>query len=100
MFSVGLPGSAPWPGLGHASRDLVLAALVALAAAIAQPPGGPRSSSCRRLRDRIIEGVRYPRELRRLDDPNLGRGDLPGLARRHAREEAGRAQHRVARRKP
>src|SRR4051795_11428212 len=32
MFSVSLPGSAPWPGLGHASRDLVLAALVALAA--------------------------------------------------------------------
>jgi hypothetical protein len=71
--------------------------------AIAQPSGGPRSSPCRRLRARIIEGVRYPRalrELRRLDDLDLGRGDLPGLARRHAREEAGRAQHRVARRKP
>jgi hypothetical protein len=34
------------------------------------------------------------RELRRLDDRdlddlNLGRGDLPGLARRHAREAPG-----------
>src|SRR4051794_27339830 len=66
--------------------------------AIAQPPEGPRPSPCRRLRARVIEGVRYPRaprELRRLDD-----GDPPGLAHRHAREEAGRAQQRVARRKP
>jgi hypothetical protein len=36
------------------------------------------------------------RELRRLDDRdrddlNLGRRDLPGLARRHARKAAGRA---------
>jgi uncharacterized protein YjiS (DUF1127 family) len=36
------------------------------------------------------------RELRRLDDRdlddlNLGRGDLPGLARCHARDTAGRA---------
>jgi uncharacterized protein YjiS (DUF1127 family) len=43
--------------------------------------------------------VRYHRalrELRRLDDRdlddlNLGRGDLPGLARRHAREAAATA---------
>jgi uncharacterized protein YjiS (DUF1127 family) len=53
----------------------------------------------RGLRARVGEEVRYHRalrELRRLDDRdlddlNLGRGDLPGLARRHAREAAGRA---------
>ena len=53
----------------------------------------------RGLRARVGEEVRYHlalRELRRLDDRDLddldlGRGDLPGLARRHARETAGRA---------
>jgi uncharacterized protein YjiS (DUF1127 family) len=48
---------------------------------------------------RVREEVTYLRalvELRRLDDRdlddlNLGRGDLPGLARRHAREAVGRA---------
>jgi uncharacterized protein YjiS (DUF1127 family) len=76
------------------------------------PASQPKSRNAphdkRRLRARVIEEVGYrraPRELRRLDDRDLddldlGRGDLPGLARRHAREVAGRAQHRVARRKP
>jgi uncharacterized protein YjiS (DUF1127 family) len=48
----------------------------------------------RRVRARVGEEVRYRRALhelyrlddRDLDDLNLGRGDLPGLARRHARE--------------
>ena len=45
---------------------------------------------------RRIRYHRALRELRRLDDRDLddldlGRGDLPGLARRHAREAAGRA---------
>ena len=71
------------------------------------PASQPKSRNAlhdkRRLRARVIEEVGYRhalREQRRLDDPDLGRGDLPGLARRHAREVAGRAQHRVARRKP
>ena len=46
---------------------------------------------------RARQRIRYHRalrELRRLDDRDLddldlGRGDLPGLARRHAREVAG-----------
>jgi uncharacterized protein YjiS (DUF1127 family) len=50
----------------------------------------------RRLRARVGEEVRYRRALRvlrrlddrDLDDLDLGRGDLPGLARRHAREAA------------
>jgi uncharacterized protein YjiS (DUF1127 family) len=50
----------------------------------------------RRVRARVGEEVRYRRALRELcrlddrdlDDLNLGRGDLPGLARRHAREAA------------
>ncbi len=49
-----------------------------------------------KLRARVAEEIRYRRalrELRRLDDRDLydlylGRGDLPGLARRHAREAA------------
>ena len=53
----------------------------------------------RGLRARVGEELRYRRalrELRRLDDRdlddlNLGRGDLPGLARRHAREAAATA---------
>ena len=52
----------------------------------------------RRLRARAAEEVRYRRALRELnrlddrdlDDLNLGRGDLPGLARCHARDTAGR----------
>jgi len=44
---------------------------------------------------RLMEEVRYRRALRALrrlddrdlDDLDLGRGDLPGLARRHARGE-------------
>ena len=62
------------------------------------PASQPKSRNAlhdkRRLRARVIEEVGYrraPRELRRLDDLDLGRGDLPGLARRHAREAAGRA---------
>ena len=53
----------------------------------------------RGLRARVDEELRYHRalrELRRLDDRdlddlNLGRGDLPGIARRHARKAASRA---------
>jgi uncharacterized protein YjiS (DUF1127 family) len=72
----------------------------ALVAALAGPnAGGHGRTPWRRLRARITEEVSYRRslrELRRLDDRdlddlNLGRGDLPGLARRHAREVAGRA---------
>ena len=72
----------------------------ALVAALAGPSDGGRAGTpWRGLRARVAEGVRDHRalrELRRLDDRDLddldlGRGDLPGLARRHAREAAGRA---------
>ena len=72
----------------------------ALVATLAGPSGGGRDEApWRKLRARVGEEVRYHlalRELRRLDDRDLddldlGRGDLPGLARRHAREAAGRA---------
>ena len=75
----------------------------ALVAVLAGPSGGGDSGRAgmlwRGLRAWVGEELRYRRalrELRRLDDRdlddlNLGRGDLPGLARRHARETAGRA---------
>src|SRR4051794_19546612 len=77
--------------------------LVNPAALVAAPTGpnagGRGETPWRRLRARVVEGVsshRSLRELRRLDDRDLddldlGRGDLPGLARRHAREVAARA---------
>ena len=51
----------------------------------------------RKVRTQVGEEVRYRRALRALrrlddrdlDDLDLGRGDLPGLARRHAREAEG-----------
>ena len=47
------------------------------------------------VREEVVY-LRALHELRRLDDRdlddlNLGRGDLPGLARRHARGVAGQA---------
>ena len=75
----------------------------ALVATLAGPNGGSESGRAgmlwRGLGARVDEELRYRRalrELRRLDDRdlddlNLGRGDLPGLARRHARDTAGRA---------
>ena len=73
----------------------------ALIATLISPHGGGGRGEglWRKLRARVGEEVRYRRalrELRRLDDRDLddldlGRGDLPGLARRHAREAAGRA---------
>ena len=75
----------------------------ALIAVLAGPSDGSKSGRAgmlwRGLRARVDEELRYRRalrELRRLDDRdlddlNLGRGDLPGLARRHARETTGRA---------
>jgi hypothetical protein len=53
----------------------------------------------RGLRARVDEELRYHRAMRELrllddrdrDDLNLGRRDLSGLARRHARKAAGRA---------
>ena len=75
----------------------------ALVATLAGPSGGGESGRAgmlwRGLRARVDEELRYRRalrELRRLDDRdlddlNLGRGDLPGLARCHARDTAGQA---------
>src|SRR3954469_25533426 len=73
----------------------------ALVATLAGPSGGGRDEApWRHLRaPGCAEGSPSPPargELRRLDDRDLddldlGRGDLPGLARRHAREAAGRA---------
>ncbi len=67
----------------------------ALTAALADPRGDD-VGLWRKLRARVGEEVRYHlalHELRRLDDRdlddlNLGRGDLPGLARAHARATA------------
>jgi len=58
-------------------------------------------ASARRAAAWMREEVRYHlalRELRRLDDRDLddldlGRGDLPGLARRHARGEVVMPRH-------
>jgi len=83
--------------------NVQLVSPVALVATLAGPSGGGESGRAgmlwRDLRARVDEELRYRRalrELRRLDDRalddlDLGRGDLPGLARRHAREAAGRA---------
>ena len=74
----------------------------ALTAALAGPSGSGRGETpWRKLRARVGEEVRYYlalRELRRLDDRDLddldlGRGDLPGLARRHARGEPASLRH-------
>ncbi len=82
------------------TMNVQLVSPAALVAALAGPSGGGDSGRAgmlwRGLRARVREEVVYLRELRRLDDRdlddlNLGRGDLPGLARRHARETAGRA---------
>ena len=59
-------------------------------------PRGDDVGLWQKLRARVGEEVRYHlalRELRRLDDRdlddlNLGRGGLPGLARTHARATA------------
>ena len=85
------------------TMNVQLASPSALVAVLAGPNGGSESGRAgmlwRGLRARVGEEVLYRRslrELRRLDDRDLddlalGRGDLPGLARRHAREAAGRA---------
>ncbi len=85
------------------TMNVQLVSLNALVAALANPTGGSESGRAgmlwRGLRARVGEELRYRRalrELRRLDDRdlddlNLGRGDLPGLARCHARNTAGRA---------
>ncbi len=70
----------------------------ALVGTLAGPDTGG-GTPWRRLRARVVEEVGYRRSMRvlrrlddrDLDDLNLGRGDLPGLARRHAREVAARA---------
>src|SRR3954462_4795646 len=80
------------------TMNVELISPAALVATLAGTSGGGRDEApWRKLRARVGEEVRYPlalRELRRLDDRDLddldlGRGDLPGLARRHARERAG-----------
>jgi uncharacterized protein YjiS (DUF1127 family) len=83
--------------------NVQLVSPVALVAMLAVPSGGSDGGRAgmlwRGLRARVGEEVLYHcslRELRRLDDRDLddlalGRGDLPGLARRYAREAAGRA---------
>ena len=84
------------------TMNVQLVSPAALVAVLAGPSGGNSSRAgmlWRGLRARVGEEVLYRRslrELRRLDDRDLddldlGRGDLPGLARRHAREAAGRA---------
>ena len=85
------------------TMNVQLVSPAALVAVLASPSDGSESGCAgmlwRGLRARVDEELRYHRamrELRRLDDRdrddlNLGRGDLPGLARRHARKAAGRA---------
>ncbi len=85
------------------TMNVQLVSPAALVATLAGPDngsdGGRPGMLWRGLRARVGEEVLYRRslrELRRLDDRDLddldlGRGDLPGLARRHAREAAGRA---------
>lgn len=85
------------------TMNVQLVSLMALIAVLASPSSGGDSDRAgklwRGLRARVDEELRYRhalRELRRLDDRdlddlNLGRGDLPGLARRHAREATVRA---------
>ena len=61
----------------------------------------PGAALARRAASRLAEEVRYHRALhglrrlddRDLDDLDLGRGDLPGLARRHARGEPASPRH-------
>ena len=85
---------------GEGLDKIMNAELVNPAALVAAPTGpnagGRGKTPWRRLRARLVEEVSYRRslrELRRLDDRdlddlNLGRGDLPGLARAHARATA------------
>ena len=85
------------------TMNVQLVSPTTLIAVLAGPSDGRKSARAgmlwRGLRARVDEELRYRRalrELRRLDDRdlnnlNLGRGDLPGLARQHAREATGRA---------
>ena len=84
------------------TMNVQLVSPTALVAVLAGPNGTERGRAgmlWRGLRARVDEELRYRRalrELRRLDDRdlddlNLGRGDLPGLACCHARDTAGRA---------
>jgi uncharacterized protein YjiS (DUF1127 family) len=84
------------------TMNVQLVSPTALVAVLAGPNGnesGRAGMLWRGLRARVDEELRYRRalrELRRLDDRdlddlNLGRGDLPGLARCHACDTAGRA---------
>ena len=85
------------------TMNVQLVSPAALVATLAGPDngsdGGRPGMLWRGLRARVGEEVLYRRslrELRRLDDRDLddldlGRGGLPGHARRHARETAGRA---------
>jgi uncharacterized protein YjiS (DUF1127 family) len=80
------------------TMNVQLVSPAALIAVLAGPSGGSESGRAgmlwRGLRARVDEELRYRRalrELRRLDDRdlddlNLSRGDLPCLARQHARE--------------
>jgi uncharacterized protein YjiS (DUF1127 family) len=80
--------------------NVQLVSPAALVAALAGPSGGSESDRAgtlwRGLRARVGEELRYRRALhalrrlddRDLDDLDLGRGDLPGLARRYARGAA------------
>jgi uncharacterized protein YjiS (DUF1127 family) len=85
------------------TMNVQLVSPAALIAVLAGPRDGRKSGRAgmlwRGLRARVDEELRYRRalrELRRLDDRdlddlNLGRGDLPGLARRHAHEATSQA---------
>ena len=68
------------------TMNVQLASPTALIAVLAGPSGGSKSGRA----GMIWRGLRRLDD-RDLDDLNLGRGDLPGLARRHAREATGRA---------
>src|SRR3954466_12958307 len=80
------------------TMNMQLVSPAALVAALAGPSGGSDGGRAgmlwRGLRAQVREEISYRRSLRALrrlddrdlDDLNLGRGDLPGLARRHARE--------------
>ena len=80
--------------------NVQLVSPAALVATLAGPSGGSEGGRAgmlwRGLRARVDEELRYHRAMRELrllddrdrDDLNLGRRDLPGLARRHARKAA------------
>ena len=100
VLTYDLTRSSGGEGRMETIMNVQLVSPAALIATLANPSNGDDRTETlwRKLRARVGEEIRYYRALhelqrldgRDLDNLNLGRVDLPGLARRHAREATDR----------